>query len=61
MMAIKRTINEFCPKCGSRQVRFRADGFLGVTICRCEPVPGPPDPPRIIHPSSVRVLREGGE
>ena len=57
-MAIKRTIDEFCSACGTRQVRFRDDGLLSVTLCQCKPAPGPPDPPRILRASDVLINRQ---
>jgi hypothetical protein len=55
MPGLKRTVYEFCPKCGERDARLRDDGMLawGIHFCRLGYQGRPHDPPHLDRPDSV--------
>lgn len=50
-MALKKTVNMFCPKCGVQQL---SDDFIYQPCRKCAP-PGPEAPPRRVNPDAIII------
>lgn len=59
MPGLKRTVYEFCQKCGEQDARLREDGWLVWGVHNCPHVPtGPHEPLRLVRPDSVNFVRK---
>lgn len=58
MPGLKRTVYEFCPKCGEHDARLRDDGMIvwGMHHCKFGPTGRPHEPPHISRSSEVEFV-----